>query len=205
MKNLDILRYVLSALVAYGIGNISGAVIMSRIWKGDDIRKHGSGNAGTANMLRVYGKRAAIATFAIDGAKGILAVILGRLFGGEIGGYIAAVMVIIGHDWPVALGLKGGKGVATGVCALIAIDWRSGLIVLAIGLILIALTQTFSLGALIVCAIYPFLSIWLYWGYWQKIITIFLICGLVVYGHRTNITRLFSGTERRATKRKRVK
>lgn len=197
---MDMISYVLSAVIAYIIGNLSGAVIVSRTFKGDDIRRHGSGNAGTANMLRVYGKRAAITTFAIDAGKGVLAVSVGRLLGGDSGSYIGAVCVMLGHDWPILLGFKGGKGVATGVAALIAIDWRAGLIVLGAGVLIIILTKTFSLGALAMCLTYPFASIFLYWGNWGKIVTIFILCILIVYGHRGNIRRLFSGTEIKAKK-----
>lgn len=190
--------YFIIAVTAYLIGNCSGAYIISKIMKHDDIRKHGSGNPGTANMLRTYGKSAAGLTFVIDGLKGVLAVLIGRWIGGEFGACVAAVAVVIGHVWPIILGLRGGKGVATGVCALIAIDWRSGLIVFVVGLIIIIITRMFSIGAIAVCVVYPFVSIFLFWKEPYKIITIFILCGLVVYSHRTNIKRLLMGMETKA-------
>lgn len=116
---------VLAILAAYLIGNISPAIILGKL-SGVDIKKEGSGNAGTTNVLRVLGKKAAFITLVIDIAKGFLAVRLGMLFGYETGA-VCAVAVFCGHIWPCFYRFKGGKGVATAFGALLAINWMLGL------------------------------------------------------------------------------
>ncbi len=106
-------RYTIIAIAAYLLGNVQFAIILSK-WKyHDDVRKHGSGNAGSTNMLRVFGLKPGLLTFAGDFCKGVLAVLLGRLVAGERGSYVAALFVVLGHDFPVFLQFKGGKGVAS--------------------------------------------------------------------------------------------
>ena len=116
---------VLMILAAYLIGNISPAIILGKI-SGVDIKKEGSGNAGTTNVLRVLGKKAALITLIVDISKGFLAVRLGMLLGYETGA-ICAVAVFCGHIWPCFYRFKGGKGVATAFGALLSINWMLGL------------------------------------------------------------------------------
>ena len=182
---------VLSALVAYCLGNISPAIILSKL-KGDDIRNHGSGNAGTTNVLRTYGKGAAIATLAVDVLKGVFAVLIGRALYGDTGAYIAAVFVIIGHIWPAVWGFKGGKGIATALGALLAVDWRLGLLCLAIALAVMFATQRVSPGSIVGAVAAPFLAKWLVPGFWPYVAVIALI---VIIKHRANIVRIFKGEE----------
>lgn len=100
-------------IVGYLLGNIQTAIIVSRAYYHDDIRNHGSGNAGSTNMVRVYGYGPGAITFAGDFLKAFLGVLIGQLIAGQIGGYIAGLFVVVGHCWPVFDGFRGGKGVAS--------------------------------------------------------------------------------------------
>ena len=128
-----------SALIGYLLGSISFAVIVSRIYAKDDVRNHGSHNAGMTNVLRVYGVGPAVCTLLGDFAKGILAVVLGRMifhaFGisGFDAGYISGLGALLGHLFPIWFGYRGGKGVLTSIGIMIAIN------PLAIGLILLVM------------------------------------------------------------------
>ena len=113
------LALAITAVVGYFLGCISMGVIVSKAYARIDIRKYGSGNAGTTNMLRVFGMKPGIFTFLGDFLKGIVAVLLGRIIAGEIGGYLCGLCAVIGHDFPALFGFKGGKGVAT----TLAIAW----------------------------------------------------------------------------------
>ena len=106
------LLYLACAALGYLLGNVQFAVIISRLKYKDDVRNHGSGNAGSTNMLRVFGLSSGLITFLGDLLKGILGVLIGRWIAGEVGGYICALFVVLGHDFPVFLRFKGGKGVA---------------------------------------------------------------------------------------------
>ena len=101
------------AAAGYVLGNFQTAILISKRAFHDDVREHGSGNAGTTNMIRVFGMKPGIVTFIGDCAKAIAGVLLGRLIMGTLGGYIAGLFVIVGHCWPVFAGFRGGKGVAS--------------------------------------------------------------------------------------------
>ena len=113
----------LSTLIGYLLGSMNSSLIVGRFY-GVDIRKHGSGNAGTTNALRTLGKKAALLVLAGDALKGILAYIAGFLiYDGQLGGMLAGTSAILGHIWPVFFGFKGGKGVLTSLAVLFLIDW----------------------------------------------------------------------------------
>ena len=150
-------------VLAYLIGSLSFAVIVSRLFSLPDPRKHGSGNPGATNMLRTGRKSAAALTLIGDMAKGGLAVYLARYFGAQYGvemvaTYGAAVAVFLGHLYPVFFGFKGGKGVATALGVLLAISPWLGLATLASWLIVFALTRISSLAALTAATLAPILG-----------------------------------------------
>jgi len=192
---------ILSALIAYFFGNISGAIILSKL-KGDDIRKHGSGNAGTTNVLRTYGTKWAVATLAVDVLKGVFAVMIGRALCGETGAYVAAVFVIIGHIWPAAWGFRGGKGIATALGVLLTVDWRLGLLTFVIAMAVMFATQRVSPGSIIGAVAAPFISWWLVPGFLPYVTVIAVI---VIVKHRANISRILKGEEPKVSFKKKDK
>ena len=125
-------------VVAYLIGSINSSILISKAVMGKDIRESGSGNAGATNMLRTMGKKYAIITLVIDILKGVISLLLAKLainFGAyEVSMYVAGVAAVVGHNFPVFFGFKGGKGVATSLGVILLLDWKIGLITLVIAL-----------------------------------------------------------------------
>lgn len=215
----------LTALVAYLIGSISGAIIISKKVSGSDIRESGSKNAGTTNMLRVHGKKLAILTLLVDVLKGVVAVLIGilidfvleRQYGMKsfvsqsewlVGNmkYIAAVFAILGHDFPIYFGFKGGKGVATSIGVALVLDWKVGLVVMIASLIIMATTRYVSLGSVIGAIIYPCIVAAFMLGM-DKFNVIYLLCAviiglLIIVKHKSNIERLKNGTENKLFEKK---
>lgn len=164
-----IIRTVATIAIAYLLGSINPAILITRVVTGKDIRTMGSGNAGFTNVLRSVGKGPAIATIACDYLKGIIAVLIGwwifsqltvtnEVSPGEYvkyGRYLAGVFVIIGHAFPLYFKFKGGKGVVTANALMLVVDWRVFLIVLATFLVIFFVTKIISLGSIIGAAMYP--------------------------------------------------
>lgn len=178
-------------IIAYLIGNISPAILISRA-AGIDIRTKGSGNAGTTNMLRVMGKKAALITLVIDVLKGVVAVVIGRVAGGEGLAVLCGLFVFSGHIWPALFGFRGGKGIATGLGLLLAINLKLGLICLAAAAVGLLLTRRVSVGSLLAAILLPFAAYMLVPDYWF----ILLIISIIIFiKHRSNIQRLLKGEE----------
>ena len=119
---------LLTALAAYGLGSVSFGLVMARLFGLGDLRRIGSGNIGATNVLRTGNKRAAFLTLVLDAAKGAIAVLLARAALGEDAAQVAGFAAFLGHCFPVWLGFKGGKGVATYVGVLFALSWQAGLV-----------------------------------------------------------------------------
>ena len=184
-------KIIVPVVIAYLMGNISPSIILGKI-HGIDIKKEGSGNAGTTNALRVLGKKAALITLVIDIGKGVLADIIGRLVGGAAVGYICALAVFCGHIWPCFYSFKGGKGVATAFGALLSVNWMLGLAALAVVAVGLALTQRMSVGSLLGAITFPILC----WLLEPDFIWIGSVMALIVLiKHRANIGRLLRGEE----------
>lgn len=181
---------VLVLLAAYLIGNISPAIILGKI-RGIDIKKEGSGNAGTTNVLRVLGKKAALITLIVDILKGFLAVRLGMLCGYEVGS-LCALAVFCGHIWPCLYRFKGGKGVATAFGALLSINWILGLTALAIVAIGLFASKRMSVGSLMGAGTFPLVCHILEPDF-MAIGTVMAL--IILFKHRTNIARLLHGEE----------
>ena len=148
--------YIIMAIIAYAIGSINFSVIISKKMAGFDVREKGSGNAGSTNVLRTVGKKAAIITLICDILKGVISVLIALLVG-KIAGEsvnsaivveIAALAVVIGHTFPIFFGFRGGKGVATSLGVILVVNWKIGLICLVFALALMALTRMVSLGSI---------------------------------------------------------
>ncbi len=213
---------ILTAVVSYLVGSVNTSIVLSRSIYGSDIRSSGSGNAGTTNMLRTHGKGMAVATLLCDILKGTLMVILAmwldifvtdaarntavsyyeNLFIVNNLKYIAGIFVVLGHDFPVFFGFRGGKGVATSLGVVLALNWQVGLIVCAAAIIIMASSRYVSLGSITAAGIYPFI-LFTYLlakgenleGSVTYLIMSFVLAILIIAKHHTNISRLKNGTE----------
>lgn len=200
--------YVLVGLVAYLIGSISFAIIFSKKFAGFDVRERGSNNAGTTNVLRTVGKKAAALTLICDILKGVVAVLLAMLAANiwqeadeELLKYLAGLMAIIGHTFPVYYGFKGGKGVATSLGVLLVVNPQIGIICLVFALIIMIATRMVSLGSVLAATLFPILTVFMVDSFGAKVISI-LIALLVIFNHRSNIKRLKNGTENKISFKK---
>lgn len=183
-------------LISYLIGCFSSAYFLGKISKNIDIRSYGSGNAGATNALRILGKKMGILTLVLDIFKGLLAVYIGSMILGFNGKLLSSIFVVIGHNWPVFLKFKGGKGVATSLGAILMLNWKAGLLCLLIAVIVVSITRYVSLGSVIASISAPIIIFltspeknkYLY-------ITITILAILSVCRHKTNIIKLYKGKE----------
>ena len=178
-------------LVAYFIGNISPSTIMAKR-QGLDIKKEGSGNAGTTNALRVMGKKAGAITCIVDILKGVVAVLIGLLVLGNIGSYFCALCVFLGHVWPIVYKFQGGKGVATAFGAVLGVNPLLALISLAIVAIVVFTSKRMSLGSIVGAVCFAILAIFLEPGFFAFACVMSII---ILVKHRANIVRLIHGEE----------
>jgi glycerol-3-phosphate acyltransferase PlsY len=183
------------ALAAYLLGSIPFGLILTRVAGLGDIRQVGSGNIGATNVLRTGKRGLAAGTLLLDGAKGALAVQAAALLAGPHWAPLAAMAAVVGHCFPVWLAFRGGKGVATGLGVLLALDWRVGGSACLIWLVLALVTRLSSAAALGALAAAPALAAVLSPAYWW--VAPFVIALLVWWRHRANIARLAAGTEPR--------
>lgn len=190
-------------LIAYFIGNFSTSYFVGRLFAKIDIRDHGSGNAGSTNVLRTLGKKAAVLTLLGDLFKGVLAIYLGNRFGTtELIALACGVAVVIGHNWPAFLGFKGGKGIATTIGVALAIKSLVALICISIGIVILYKYKYVSLASIIAISLFPFTLIIYGLNYFLFGLILAL---LAVYKHRENIKRLLAGNERKIGEKSRVK
>lgn len=201
---MNIAINIIYIIIAYFIGNLDFAYLIVKFKKGTDIRNEGSGNAGTANVLRTYGKKMAIAVFAGDVLKGVLVILIGRWIG-LTGWWLmgAGLAVVVGHNWPVLLHFKGGKGVATSIGVLSALNVAVGIYPLVLGLSLAFITKYMAVGSIVGVCSFPIFD-FIYTGtsdYYVLTLSIILAI-LNIYQHRENIKRLLAGTENTAIKKK---
>ena len=198
-----VLSVILTAVIAYLLGNLNGAVIISHLVAHEDVRTKGSGNAGLTNFTRNYGASTSVFVILIDVGKAAAACLVGGLLLKRFGHYIDGValgglFVIVGHDFPVLLGFKGGKGILSGVTVALMLDWRIGLFVFGIFLVAYLLTKYVSLGSVLSSGSFGFLYAWVHRG--ENLFPIlvgFFLSALIVWMHRSNIVRLVKGEERK--------
>lgn len=199
---LIVVGAILCIVIPYLLGSINPAIILSKKVYHDDIRTHGSGNAGTTNTLRTYGKKTAAVVFLVDMLKAAVSVILGALIlPYEIGGAIAGVFVILGHMFPIYYKFKGGKGVACLVAVALLLSPISFLIVFPLFLVIVYFTRYVSLGSVMAAFLLPLVHDAFHVralanpaGGWITAALI-LIMVLVIFQHRANIQRLLKGQE----------
>lgn len=185
------IKFVILLLIAYMLGNISPSTILAKA-KGIDIKKAGSGNAGTTNALRVLGAKAAVITLVIDIGKGFLAVFIAGMFLNPMQVSFCALAVFLGHVWPLLLEFKGGKGVATAFGALLALNWQLALICLGIVVLVVLVTRMVSLGSVTAALAFPLLAYFMEKEFLPAGICMALI---LIFKHRANIARILSGNE----------
>jgi glycerol-3-phosphate acyltransferase PlsY len=195
----SLIANLLAALVAYLIGSLSFAVIVSRLMGLNDPRSYGSGNPGATNVLRSGNKKAAVLTLLFDLLKGLLPVAALNLWGerwgvSEGGVALAALAAFLGHLWPVFFRFQGGKGVATAAGVLLALQPLLGLATLATWLIVAGFFRYSSLAALISAAFAPFYHA-LIWGPSVTTLAIMAMSGLLIWRHAANISKLIAGKE----------
>ena len=193
---LNVVCWILVAVAAYLLGSLNSAIIVSKWkWK-QDIRSFGSGNAGLTNMHRVYGKDGAIYTLVGDIAKQVVSVLIGAIVLGRYGAYLAGGFCIIGHILPVYYRFKGGKGVLTAATMILVIDPLIFAVLFVILALILAITRYVSLSSVIAAITYP-ASITVAYGnaHAFEIFFALFVGALVIYMHRTNLYRLFNGTE----------
>lgn len=190
----------IAIIAAYLIGSVSFSYLVAKKIAGIDIRKHGSGNAGATNTLRVVGKGAALLVFALDIVKAMLAIAIGYFLTQDATVmYGCGFAAIIGHNWPIFFQFRGGKGVATTIGATALMVFFPALIVGVIAIFSIVITRYVSLGSIIFAVGLPF-SVWLAG---ESISFIWISVGIAVltlYRHLGNIKRLIKGTENRIGK-----
>ncbi|MBR0374451.1 MAG: glycerol-3-phosphate 1-O-acyltransferase PlsY [Mogibacterium sp.] len=189
-------KFVLFLIIAYFLGNISPSTILGKM-QGVDIKKEGSGNAGTTNAMRVLGVKAGVITLVVDVLKGFLAVWLGMHCVSMACGELCMIFVLLGHVYPVLLKFQGGKGVAAAFGAILAVNWPSALGVLLVAVAGAAITRKMSVGSLAAAISFPF---FVYWFYPVEGLSRFLpisvvMALLIVFTHRKNIDRLIRGEE----------
>ena len=186
---------VLSLALGYLLGSVPWGLLLTRAAGLGDIRSIGSGNIGATNVLRTGNKTLAAATLALDILKGVAALALARMLWGETAGLLAGFGAMLGHSFPVWLGFKGGKGVATGGGVLLAAAWWLGLGAALVWLVMALVTRISSASALAACAAAPVIAAAA--GRWDLAIFSAGIAALVAWRHKANIARLLAGTEPR--------
>lgn len=199
--------YLIVGIVAYLIGSVSFSVIFSKKIAGFDVREKGSGNAGTTNMLRSVGKKAAVITLICDILKGVVSIGIAIIVGNIVKDLdkallvqISGILVVVGHTFPIFFGFKGGKGVATSLGVILMTNWKIGLICLIFALVLMALTKMVSVGSIAAAILFPVLTIFLTDTFIvtegsNYFIYSILLAILVAFNHRENIKRILNGTE----------
>lgn len=210
---------IVITILAYLLGSVNSSILITKCM-GADIREHGSGNAGATNMLRTYGKRFGALVLVCDVLKGLLAVggailvehMLAARFGAapsialSMFSYCAAIAVVLGHNYPVFFGFRGGKGIATSGAVIFLLDWRIGLIVAITGVLLIVLTRYVSLGSIVAAVAFPVVTaIFTFWIDRDENV-LFFICSIIIgllaiVRHSANLRRLLSGTESKLGKK----
>ena len=197
-----VLPILIILAAGYLLGNLNGAVLISRLIAREDVRTKGSGNAGLTNFTRNYGSKSSIFVILIDMGKAVAACLLGGLLMKQYGLYeegvaLGGLAVILGHDFPALLGFKGGKGILSGVTVALMMDWRLGLLVFGIFLVAYLLTHYVSLGSVLSSGSFGFFYAWVHPERPFPIIVGFFLSALLVWMHRANIGRLIRGEERK--------
>ena len=195
-----LLKYIAIALIGYLLGNISGGLLIARLFGVSDIRKVGSGNSGTTNVLRTVGWLPSVLTLLVDCLKGAVACVIGRAMGGDLGMLLGGFCAVVGHDFPVFMGFKGGKGIATSLALVIAVHPGLALALLIVEIVVVAATRYMSVASIITAIAFPIFTAILCRGRENYGLFVLFACmasALAIFQHRGNIQRLLRGEENR--------
>lgn len=200
--------YIIIAIIAYAIGSINFSVLISKKMAGFDVREKGSGNAGTTNMLRSVGKKAAVITLLCDILKGVVSIGIALIAGNIVKNVdkavlvqIAGILVVVGHTFPIFFEFKGGKGVATSLGVIMMINWKIGLICLVFALVIMAFSRMVSMGSVGAAILFPVLTLFINTNFivqasgMKYFIFSVILAAIVIFNHRANIKRIANGTE----------
>lgn len=190
------MKAALCLILAYFLGAIPWAYLIGKASKGIDIRQYGSGNVGFTNALRTIGKGPAILVLIGDVGKGVIAVLIAKYFGTPIIATFAGLMVVVGHNYPVFLGFKGGKGAAAGFGALLALLPFEAILAVLVWAIIVFTTRYVSLGTILGAFTVPIATLFFHKEIHYILFSV-LGASFVIVKHHSNITRLLNGTERR--------
>ncbi|QLH43774.1 MAG: glycerol-3-phosphate 1-O-acyltransferase PlsY [Coxiellaceae bacterium] len=188
------ISFIFTAIIAYLLGSVSSAIIVCKFLGLPDPRTQGSGNPGATNVMRIGGKNAAIITLIGDALKGLLAVLIGRLFGVE--GFllgIVGVAALLGHIYPIFFQFKGGKGVATAFGALLGMSLPVALVAAITWTLVIVFSRYSSLAALVTAVLAPVYTI--LFADFAYFFPVIIMSGIMIWRHWDNIQRLKTGTE----------
>lgn len=201
MTNLTlILPVVVIAVVTYLLGCCNSALIISKYVFHDDIRNHGSGNAGLTNFYRVFGKGKVVWVILVDLAKAMISTwlggaVLGYFLGWPVAGkLIGGICCILGHSFPAMFGFRGGKGVLCGAGVILMMDWRIALTCLGVFAVLVAITRMVSLGSMVAAILFP-ITCWLIYHDVAVVILAVIAGVLIVWRHKENAKRIAKGEE----------
>ena len=200
--------YIIVAIIAYVIGSINFSVLISKKMAGFDVREKGSGNAGTTNMLRSVGKKAAVITLLCDILKGVVSILIALIAGNIVKDVdkavlvqIAGILVVVGHTFPIFFEFKGGKGVATSLGVIMMINWKIGLICLVFALAIMAFSKMVSMGSVGAAILFPVLTLFINTNFivqasgMKYFVFSVILAAIVIFNHRANIKRIANGTE----------
>lgn len=195
---MDIILIVSTLLIGYLMGSINSSIIICKIMTGKDIRDFGSGNAGATNALRTLGKKAGILTFLFDALKTVVAILICRLIfkdNTELAVYFSGIGAVLGHNYPVWFGFKGGKGIVVSIVTIFFADYRLGLIVFIASIFIMIVSKYVSLGSVLGSILLIILSLIFKNDNIPYLVFVFVISLLAIYRHKANIKRLLNGTE----------
>ena len=198
MLGITALAIVAVALVSYFLGCCNSSIIVSKYLLGDDVRNHGSGNAGLTNAYRTMGGAKTLLVLLGDLAKAAAALAIGGALLGQGGKLLAGAFVILGHVYPAYFGFRGGKGVLVGAMTLLLFDWRIFLIALGLFIVAVAVTRWVSLGSILGAISFPFTMYYFYRSPLYTVVAV-VLSGAVIYLHRSNIKRILAGKENKFT------
>ncbi len=200
---MEIVFNLIILIIAYLLGSINTSIIVSKIMIGDDIRNHGSGNAGATNTLRTVGKKGALFVVLGDVLKTVIAILIAKLISSSPSSvYIAGIGAVLGHNFPLYFKFKGGKGIIVSTVSIIFADPILGLATVVIALLIMAVSKYVSLGSILGAVVFVILSLVFKFANTEFVVFAFILATLAIYMHKSNIVRLVKGNENKLSFKK---